>query len=191
MKKNVKTPVDPDALPEEEVAPETEFPEAETVSETDKLKTELAELQAKYLYLQAEYQNFRKRAARDLSDTRSQAVAGTLMPFLNVADYLAMAGTAAAQSDNLDALRQGLGMIVGEFDKALEEMGVRKFSAVGAKFDPALHDAVGHEASDTVPEGTIISEWNCGYKIGDKLLRPARVTVSSGPAAADSSESEA
>ena len=190
MKKNGEIPVEPDALPEAEVAPETAVPEAETVSETDKLKTELAELQAKYLYLQAEYQNFRKRAARDLGDTRSQAVAGTLMPFLNVADYLAMAGTAAAQSDNLDALRQGLSMIVAEFDKALEEMGVRKFSAVGAKFDPALHDAVRHEASDTVPEGTIISEWNCGYKIGDRLLRPARVTVSSGPAA-DSSESEA
>ena len=190
MSKQAKNPVDPDALPEAEEAPETMVPDVETVSETDKLKMELAELQAKYLYLQAEYQNFRKRAARDLSDTRSQAVAGTLMPFLNVADYLAMAGTAAAQSDNLDALRQGLGMIMAEFDKALEEMGVRKFSAVGAKFDPALHDAVGHEASDTVPEGMIVSEWNCGYKIGDKLLRPARVTVSSGPAA-ESSESEA
>ena len=67
MEKHAKTPVDPDALPEAEAAPETAVPEVETGSEADKLKMELAELQAKFLYLQAEYQNFRKRAARDLS----------------------------------------------------------------------------------------------------------------------------
>ena len=155
-------------------------PEPQPGTEVDQLKAELAEQQAKFLYLQAEYQNFRKRTARDLGDVRSQTVAGTLMPFLSVADYLSMAGAAAAQSDNLEALKQGLTMIVAEFDKALDEMGVRRFSAVGQKFDPALHDAVGREASETVPEGVVISEWNCGYRIGDKLLRPARVTVSSG-----------
>ena len=180
----------PDAGPEADPVPETA---ADALPEVEKLKIELADQQAKFLYLQAEYQNFRKRAARDLGDARSQAVAGTLMPFLNVADYLAMAGTAAAQSDNLEALRQGLGMIVAEFDKALDEMGVRKFSAVGEKFDPDLHDAVRREPSETVPEGVVISEWNCGYRIGEKLLRPARVTVSSGrPAANDgTAESEA
>lgn len=165
--------------------------EAEPMPEVEKLKLELADQQAKFLYLQAEYQNFRKRAARDLGDARSQAVAGTLMPFLNVADYLAMAGAAAAQSDNLEALRQGLGMIVAEFDKALDEMGVRKFSAVGEKFDPALHDAVRREPSETVPEGVVVSEWNCGYRIGEKLLRPARVTVSSGRPETEAAESEA
>lgn len=156
-------------------------PEVE-LSEVDKLKAELAEQQAKYLYLQAEYQNYRKRAARDISDARSMAVAGTLMPFLNVSDFLAMAGVAAEKSDNLEALKQGLSMIIAEFDKALEEMGVKKFVSVGEKFNPDLHDAVGREASDTVPEDVILKEWNCGYKIGEKLLRPARVMVSSGKA---------
>ena len=156
-------------------------PEAE-LSEVEKLKIELADQQAKYLYLQAEYQNYRKRAARDISDARSIAVAGTLMPFLNVSDFLAMAGVAAEKSDNLDALKQGLSMIIAEFDKALEEMGVKKFVSVGEKFNPDLHDAVGREPSDTIPEDVITKEWNCGYKIGEKLLRPARVMVSSGKA---------
>ena len=149
---------------------------------------QLAQIQEKYLYLQAEYQNFRKRSARDISDARSHAIADTLTPFLSVSDFLAMAQVAAEKTDNLDAIKQGLTMIIAQFDKALEEMSVKKFSAVGEKFDPDLHDAVGREPSDSVAEGVIIREWNCGYKIGEKLLRPARVLVSSGPAAEEKKE---
>ncbi|MBQ9787315.1 MAG: nucleotide exchange factor GrpE [Lentisphaeria bacterium] len=151
------------------------------ISEVDQLKADLAAQQEKFLYLQAEYQNFRKRAARDISDARSHAIADTLTPFLAVSDFLSMAQSAAEKSDNLDAIKQGLTMIIAQFDKALDEMGVRKFTSVGEKFDPDLHDAVGKEHSDSVEEGSIIREWNCGYKIGEKLLRPARVMVSSGP----------
>ena len=151
------------------------------LSEVDKLKAELASQQEKFVYLQAEYQNFRKRAARDISDARSHAIADTLTPFLSVSDFLAMAQTAAEKTDNLDAIKQGLTMIIAQFDKALEEMSVRKFSSIGEKFNPDLHDAVGRESSDSVPEGVITKEWNCGYKIGEKLLRPARVMVSAGP----------
>ena len=161
---------------------------AEPVSEVDQLKAQLAEQQAKFLYLQAEYQNFRRRAARDISDARSHAIADTLTPFLSVSDFLGMAQTAAEKTDNLDAIKQGLTMIIAQFDKALEEMSVRKFTSSGEKFDPDLHDAVGREPSDTVPEDVVIREWNCGYKIGEKLLRPARVLVSSGPAAAETAE---
>ncbi|MBE6375924.1 MAG: nucleotide exchange factor GrpE [Lentisphaeria bacterium] len=161
---------------------------AEPVSEVDQLKAQLAEQQAKFLYLQAEYQNFRRRAARDISDARSHAIADTLTPFLSVSDFLGMAQTAAEKTDNLDAIKQGLTMIIAQFDKALEEMSVRKFTSTGEKFDPDLHDAVGREPSDTVPEDVVIREWNCGYKIGEKLLRPARVLVSSGPAAAETAE---
>lgn len=167
-------------LDDAKTAPET--PEAETaeLSAEDKLKAELAELQAKYLYLQAEYQNFRKRSVRDIADARSYAVASTLVPFLSVVDYLGMAQSAAEQSDNLEALKQGMNMIIGEFDKALDELGVKKMKTAGVKFDPALHDAVGYEKSETVPEGMIIREWSGGFTMGEKLLRPARVLVSSG-----------
>ena len=154
-------------------------PETELSAE-DKLKAELAELQAKYLYLQAEYQNFRKRSVRDIADARSYAVSSTLVPFLSVVDYLGMAKSAAEQSDNLEALKQGMNMIIGEFDKALAELGVKRMKTAGEKFDPALHDAVGYENSDSVAEGLIIREWSGGFTMGEKLLRPARVLVSSG-----------
>ena len=187
MKKNKEkdSAIPPEKSGEQECAAANEAekaPEKEDIPEIDKVKAELAALQDKYLYLQAEYQNFRKRAARDISDARSHAVVDTLTPFLSVADFLVMAQVAAEKSDNLDAIKQGLTMIIAQFDKALEEMSVRKFSSVGEDFNPDLHDAVGREPSDEVAEGKIIREWNCGYKIGEKLLRPARVMVSAGPA---------
>ena len=153
-------------------------PAEESVEE--KLQRELKEWQDKYLYLQAEYQNYRKRVVKDLADARNYTVSDTLTPFLSVYDYLSMAGVAAEQSDNLEAIRMGLKMIMGEFFKAFEELGVYKLESVGKKFDPNLHEAVANEPSETVPEGEIIREWNCGFKRGDKLLRPARVVVSAG-----------
>jgi len=79
-------------------------------------------------------------------------------------------------------------MIIGEFDKALDELGVKRMKTAGEKFDPSLHDAVGYENSETVPEGCIIREWSGGFTMGEKLLRPARVLVSSGNAPAEEPE---
>ena len=168
----------------QDAAADSESKEAEApeLSAEEKLQAELAELQNKYLYLQAEYQNFRKRSARDIADTRSYTVASTLVPFLSVVDYLGMAQSAVEQSDNLEALKQGMNMIIGEFDKALDELGVKRMKTAGEKFDPALHDAVSYENSADVPEGHIIREWSGGFMLGEKLLRPARVLVSSGNA---------
>lgn len=163
-------------------AEKSEEAPAVELSAEDKLKAELAELQAKYLYLQAEYQNFRKRSVRDIADARSYTIASTLVPFLSVVDYLGMAQSAMEQSDNLEALKQGMNMIIGEFDKALDELGVKRMKTTGEKFDPALHDAVGYEKSENIPEGQIIREWSGGFMLGEKLLRPARVLVSSGNA---------
>ena len=165
-----------------ETAGESVSGECPEITEIDKLKAELAEQQAKYLYLQADYQNYRKRTARDISDVRAHTVEDTLIPFLAVADYLAMADNAAEKSDNLEALKQGLKMIIGEFDKALEELGVKRMTTVGEKFDPALHEAMSSEPSDTIAEGHITKEWSGGYKIGERVLRHARVQVSSGKA---------
>ena len=166
-----------DAVPEEPAAPAE--PEK---SEEEKLREALAELQAKYLYLQAEYQNYRKRVAKDIADAKGYAYADALGPFMTVFDFLAMADTAAVQSDNIESIRQGLKMIIGEFNKAFDTLGVKPLETVGKPFDPALHEAVAHEASDSVPEGVVIRQWSNGFKMGEKLLRPARVVVSDGAA---------
>ena len=85
-------------------------------------------------------------------------------------------------SDDIAALRQGMNMILNEFSKAFDALGVKELQAVGQKFDPNLHEAVKSEPSDTVAEGIIIQQWKPGYMMGDKLLRAAMVVVSSGPA---------
>lgn len=158
---------------------ECEVCEEEKAQEPD-LAAELAAMKEKYLYLQAEYQNYRKRVAKDISDARFFAVSDTLVPFVKVFDYLGMAQVAADKSDNIDSIRAGLNMIIGEFNRAFEDLGVKEVSAVGQVFDPLIHDAVKQEPNETVPEGTVSSQWCSGFKLGDRLLRPARVVVSSG-----------
>jgi molecular chaperone GrpE len=158
---------------------ECEVCEEEKAQEPD-LAAELAAMKEQYLYLQAEYQNYRKRVAKDISDARFFAVSDTLVPFLKVFDYLGMAQVAADKSDNIDSIRAGLNMIIGEFNRAFEDLGVKEVSAVGQVFDPLIHDAVKQEPNETVPEGTVSSQWCSGFKLGDRLLRPARVVVSSG-----------
>ncbi|MCQ2353299.1 MAG: nucleotide exchange factor GrpE [Victivallaceae bacterium] len=185
----------PDAAETKDQAPEVaeEAAEAEKKEEVKELTPEekLAELAQKYLYLQAEYQNYRKRVAKDIAETRALTVADTLTPFLTVFDYLSMADNAAVKSDNIDSIRQGLKMIIDQFFKVFEEIGVTPLESVNQKFDPKFHDAVAKEPSETVPEGTIIREWNRGFKLGERLLRPARVVVSSGaPQAENNPEKE-
>jgi molecular chaperone GrpE len=173
----------------EEKAAENEKVTAEAAEENKEEKKEekkltpeeeMALLKEKYIYLQAEYQNYRKRMVKELADARRFAIEDTVQPFFAVYDFLSMAETAAAQSDNIEAIRQGLMMIIAQYRKAFEDLNLKPFDAKGEKFDPALHDAVAHECSEEIEEGVVSKQWNCGFKLGDKVLRPARVVVSSG-----------
>ncbi len=155
--------------------PTPEMPEADP---TEVLRLENASLREKLLYLTADYQNYRKRVAKDLTEARMIGTTQTIDPFLKINDFLVMARQAADRSDNIDALRQGVIMILAEYEKAFDELGVVKLKTVGEKFDPLLHEAVCQEPSGTIPEGHIIREWAGGYKLGERLLRPARVVVS-------------
>ena len=172
-------------IPEEKAQEKTPAAETEAKEEKKEEKKltpeeELAALQAKYLYLQEEYQNYRKRMVKELADARRFAIEDTVQPFFAVYDFLSMAETAANQSDNIEAIRQGLMMIIAEYRKAFDELSLKPFNAVGEKFDPSLHDAVAHESSEEIEEGVVSKQWNCGFKLGEKVLRPARVVVSSG-----------
>ena len=170
----------------QEAAPQ-EKPEAE--DPLAKATRELAEMQNKFLYLQADYQNYRRRMIKELSDARQLGVIGTLDPFLRVADFLGMADAAAKQSDNVEAIRQGLSMILNEFTKAFDDLGVKRVDSVGKPFDPDRQEAVLQEASETVPEGVVIKEWSPAYMLGDRCIRAAKVVVSTGkPATAEKAE---
>lgn len=160
-------------------------------SELDKLKAEVAAAQDKLLYLQADYQNYRKRMVKELADARMLGISSTIEPFLQVFDFLSMAKIAAEKSDNIEAIRQGIAMIIGEYTKAFDELGVTRPQSVGKTFDPNWQEAMAQEASDTVPEGTVIKEWSSAYKLGERILRPAKVVVSKGPAVVEDAAPEA
>lgn len=156
-------------------------------NELSKLAGELEEEKNKYLRLMADFQNYRKRVSKELTAARMQGLYETLPPFIQVYDYFEMATKAAEKSDNIAAIRDGMNMIAKEFKKAIDELSLVRIDTVGQKFDPELHEAVAHEVSEA-PEGEVIKQWSCGYKLGERLIRPAKVVVSSGPAKASDGE---
>ena len=160
---------------------EVEEKELSAEEKIEALEAELAEEKNSILRLKADFQNYRMRSAKEISNARLFGQSDTILPFLQVFDHFNMAMIAAEKSDNMDAIKQGLEMILKEYKKGLDELGVASFDAIGKEFDPTLHNAMTHEPSDEVEEGYVIKQWNVGYKLGERLLRPATVVVSSGP----------
>ena len=189
-------------LPEEEKAPETEQPAGaegaqpepegagtekkpgkdkkadKAAKKADKAAEECAAKAAaehdRYLRLAAEYDNYRKRSARERESIYSDVRADTVTKFLPVYDNLARA---LEQSTADEAYRKGVEMIMAQFKDILERLGVTEIEAVGKTFDPALHNAVMHDTDETKGEGEIVQELQKGFKLGDKVIRFAMVKV--------------
>ncbi|OGV38693.1 MAG: nucleotide exchange factor GrpE [Lentisphaerae bacterium GWF2_45_14] len=177
-----------EGMPQQEVPQEAAHTEK---SEMERLRDELAAANDKYLRTCAEYQNYRKRVSKDISTARYEGTFSAIQPFLQVFDHFFMAVCAAEKSENTGSIREGLNMILTEFNKALDELGIERIDADGKDFDPALHEAISNEASDSIEEGKVSRQWSCGYKLGERLMRPARVVVSSGPAKEAKTEDQA
>ena len=178
------SPVSP-AEEDGSVASESEAEQPASVPEPPKeptLEEQLEEMKGNYLRALAENENYRKRMARELLDTREQSRIKTIGEMVGIYDLLQMAVEHATKSTDVAALRQGLEMSFGEFKRILKGMGVEVLDAVGKPFDPAIHEALSTLNSDEVPEGVVLQQWKPGFKVGEKLLRPATVVVSKGPA---------
>lgn len=154
-------------------------PGEETAADT---QAQLAAAQDRLLRLAADFENFKKRSARDRDEARrigAESVLGKLLPVL---DNFDMAMAAAAQPNTtLETLRVGVNMIHGQFRNFLAEVGIKELSTVGQPFDPGLHDAVSVQPSTEVPEGHVLQQTRKGCQFGDRLLRPASVIVSGQP----------
>ncbi len=146
------------------------------------LELELAEAKDKLLRAHADFDNFRKRTSKEMKDQRTIVKADTIVPILRVFDHFNMALDAAGKKTDFKVLADGMKMILAEFEKAMNELEIRTLEVVeGQEFDPNVHEAVSKEYSEKYQEGKILRQWKCGYKVGDRLLRPAVVVVSSGP----------
>ena len=158
--------------PDIEDEPET----TDTPDTEDAAPDEAAPPDERYLRLAADFENFRRRKNQELLDRSryaSEAAARALLPVL---DNLHRALDHAAESSREDLIN-GLELVVREFESRLEDLGVRAIEALGQPFDPAVHEALGGEEADGVEVDTVNGELQRGYRLHDRVLRPALVRV--------------
>src|SRR5579863_6610562 len=146
-------------------------------SRAEAASTEPDERDARYLRLAADFENFKRRKAQEIVDVRRYESEDAARAMLPVLDNLRRAVEHASEAGAEEFFVSGLELVVREFETALERLGVERVPAVGERFDPAMHDAIAAEESDDVDEDTVIAELVPGYRLHDRLLRPAIVRV--------------
>jgi molecular chaperone GrpE len=140
-------------------------------------KAEQAKLKDQLLRTLADFDNFRKRSRRELSDAEKRGRDDLLKEFLPVFDNLDRAGAHAETATDVKALADGITLVMRQFSDMLSKLGIERVGGVGQPFDPAVHEAVQQmETSDFEP-GTIAAEVQAGYRTAEKLIRPALVVV--------------
>jgi molecular chaperone GrpE len=147
--------------------------------ERDQLAQQLTQSQDRLARLQAEFDNTRKREAKERQDVRDYAIQSAVEPFLGVLDNFSLALKA---DGDVDQLRTGVQLIVKQMDDALRALNVQPVDSIGAQFDPRIHEALGSIETLEHPDHQVLEEIRRGYKLRDKLLRPALVRIASNPA---------
>ena len=171
-------PIAAEAEPAEEDTPQTEE-SAETAAEEDKqteTETKAAEAESeRYMRLMAEFQNFKRRAAREKSDIHAYAnekIIGELLPVLDNFERALQ-----TESGDLESYSKGMELIFTQLKTALEHAGLEEIKALGEDFDPNVHNAVMTEDSEEHDDGKISKVLQKGYKLNDKVIRPSMVAV--------------
>ncbi len=141
------------------------------------LQAEVARLKDQLLRTLADFDNFRKRTRREMSDAERVARDDLLRELLPVFDNLERASLHAGSSTDVQSLVDGIGMVMRQFLDTLAKLGVERVATVGQPFDPAVHEAVQQIESADIPAGSIAQELLAGYHVGDRLIRPAMVVV--------------
>ncbi len=157
-----------------EAAEETYTVTREQMAQMEELAKTLADANDKYLRLAAEYDNYRKRTAREKEHVYGDAKMDTIKPFLSVLDNLERG---VSQFEEGDPHRQGMELMCKQFSEVLTKLGVIEIPALGEKFDPEKHNAVMHTEDDTAEENTVVEVFQKGYTLGDRILRFAMVKV--------------
>jgi len=143
-------------------------------AELEQVKGERDQLLDRLARLQAEFDNARKRESKERQDARDYAVSGAVEPFLGVMDNFQLALKA---DGTVQQLRSGVELILKQMEEALRGLNVAPVETVGAQFDPRVHEALGSVETKEFPDHQVIEEIRRGYRLRDKLLRPALVKI--------------
>ena len=162
-------------------------------AETEALRGELAALQEKMIRLQADFDNFRRRALKEREEAHQYGHENLVKDLLPSVDNLDRAIEHARKSDggDFESMLQGVELVQRELLGALESHGVSEIEAERVAFDPNVHEAMAQREDDSVPTNTVIEVFQKGYRLRDRLLRPARVVVSTPAAGGGEGEAEA
>ncbi len=144
------------------------------LSEVEQLKAELANMNENYLRQVAEFDNFRKRTAKEKQDTYSYALMKCITEFLPIMDNFERALACETQDTEY---KKGVEMIYTQLTEMLKKLGVSEIEAEGKPFDPALHNAVSQKEDDSFGENIVCQVFQKGYQLGDKVIRHAMVVV--------------
>lgn len=163
---------------EEEKGPEiSPVISPEKLAELEKKAKQADEVQDRLLRVHADFENYKKRMARDMEEFRRMATEGLIERLLPVLDNFDRALQHAAQDTDPKHIVDGVTLIRKLFEDALKKQGLTDIHSLGAKFDPHIHEAIAFEETDEKEEGIVVEVFQHGYKLGDKLLRPATVKI--------------
>lgn len=169
------------AEPAETVGPTAEL-EWVSKAELETAQKDAAATKDRLLRLQADFDNFRRRTNKERDELFTRANESIMSELLTVLDHMDLALTNLQAGATANApVAKGFQMVADQLRTTLGKFGLKAIDASGVTFDANLHESLSQAPSDTVAEGVVLNQVRKGYKLGDKLLRPARVIVSSGP----------
>ena len=183
-----KIPVTESSQEEKEAGSRPEPPAAESPSpETEQtddgsegLQADLNRFRDLALRSQADFENYKKRAAREKNEAIKYANSSLLEKLVAIIDNFELGLEAARAEGENSPIFSGMSMVLKQLMDFLTDNGLEPIDAAGQKFDPNLHEAIAHEPSEEFPEGTVVRQTRRGYRMKDRLLRPSSVVVSSG-----------
>jgi molecular chaperone GrpE len=153
--------------------------DAEQAGLLDQLRNDLEETKDRVLRSQAELENYRKRAAREIEDHRRHANISLIRDLLPVIDNIERAMLAAETTQDVNKLLEGVRLVAQQFEAALEKHHCVRIGALHQPFDPHLHQAILQQPTDEFPPGTVVTVSQPGFKLYDRVVRPSQVIVSS------------
>lgn len=175
-----ESPMPPEVQAPEQTAaanPETDGLKAEV----ERLKAELKQAEDQVLRTMAEFQNFRRRKDQEAEQFRQFATERLVTSLLPVLDNFERTLAALESGAPIETVIEGIRLVDRQFRSALESNNVKRIDSHGQPFDPDVHEAISTEPSEEHPENTVVGEVEAGYRMADKVIRPARVRVSTKP----------
>jgi molecular chaperone GrpE len=163
-------------------APASDAVQAEVEDPMAGLQADLDRFRDLALRSQADFENYKKRCAREKEEAIKYANSSLLERLVTIIDNFELGLAAAKEQGENSPIYSGMVLVQKQLNDLLAENGLQPIEAEGKMFDPNLHEAIAHEPSDVFPEQTVLRQTRRGYRLKDRLLRPARVVVSSGMA---------